>query len=156
MIEIYAHEHPKSENELSIFLAGPSPRGKEDYNWRIKALEYLNNKKFKGMVYIPLPKDNNWLENYDAQIDWELMYLNKANAIAFWIPRDLVHLPGFTTNVEFGMFLKSDKIVLGYPKNARKMRYLHYLANLNNVPVFDTLEETLDSSIFLANKKSAI
>lgn len=148
--EIYAHEHPIISNVASIFLAGPSPKGPKDFNWRIEAISYLQRKKYKGDIYIPLTRDGIWLPDYDAQIDWELTYLNKAKVIAFWIPRDLVNLPGFTTNIEFGMFLKSCKIILGYPKGASKMRYIHYVAEMNNVPVFNSLKKTLDKAIALA------
>jgi len=152
MKEIFAHENPESDSEISIFLAGPSPRGKDDYNWREKALNYMREKNFSGDAYVPLPRDGNWLADYDAQVDWELKYLNKAKIIAFWMPRDLIYLPGFTSNVEFGMFLKSGKIVLGYPVNAERMRYLHYVANINNIPVFNTMEKTLDCAMGLSSK----
>src|SRR6185369_16841030 len=103
MNEVYAHEHPQNPNLPGIFLAGPSPRGNEDYNWRPQALEILSKAGFTGNVYIPLPRDGNWLADYDAQVEWELQYLEKASVIIFWVPRDIQNLPGFTTNVEFGM-----------------------------------------------------
>ncbi len=115
----------------------------ENYNWRPEALRILSEHGFKGMVYVPLPREGDWAENYYAQVEWELDFLDKAHMIAFWIPRDLKHLPGFTTNVEFGMYLKSKKIVLGYPQGAAKMRYLDTVARVNNVPVYHSLEETL-------------
>lgn len=147
MNEVYAHEHPQNSDTPSIFLAGPSPRGNEDYNWRPEALELLRNLGFQGNVYIPLPRDGNWLSDYDAQVEWELQYLEKASVIIFWVPRDIQNLPGFTTNVEFGMFVKSGKIVLGYPKEAPKMRYLEYVAKMNDVPISNSLEETIKMAL---------
>jgi Nucleoside 2-deoxyribosyltransferase like len=151
MFEIYAHEHPTVEQSVlpSIFLAGPSPRRAEDYNWRPEALTCLQELDFDGIVYIPLPRDGKWLDNYDAQIDWELKYLGEAWVVAFWIPRDLVHLPGFTTNVEFGDLLDSGKIVLGYPLGALKMRYLHRRAEINQISISHTLKEALQAAIHL-------
>lgn len=143
---IYAHE-TWNENHPSIFLAGPSPRNAEHYNWRPEAVRLLQELHFDGAVFIPLPRDGDWLDDYDAQIIWELEYLRRAKAIAFWIPRDKENLPAFTTNVEFGMFAKSGKIVLGYPANAIKMRYLHKIADIEGVPVASTLEETLRHAV---------
>lgn len=142
---IYAHENPSIISHDSIFLAGPSPRGNNEYDWRPEALEILKNENFSGDVYVPLPRDNKFKGDfdYDSQIEWELKYLEASKVIIFWIPRDIQNLPGFTTNVEFGMFLKSGKIVLGYPSDAPKMRYLKYVAEKNNVLVSNSLKETV-------------
>ena len=107
---VFAHEHPKVKRPDSIFLAGPSPRGKEDYNWRPEALDLLTELGFSGTVYVPLPRDGEWTDNYDGQIDWELEYLDAAGARVFWIPRS-AELPGFTTNVEYGLYLKQPNMV---------------------------------------------
>lgn len=139
----YAHEHPESVPLSSIFLAGPSPRGAEHYNWRPQALRILSTMGYTGVVFVPLPRDGEWLANYDAQVDWELDYLELARAVAFWIPRNLMHLPGFTTNVEYGLYLRSGKAILGYPLDAVKVRYLHHAAKRFGVPIFNTLEETM-------------
>lgn len=150
MLEIvYAHEQWDKERP-SVFLAGPSPREERHYNWRPEAIELLQRIDFDGAVFIPLPRDGNWLDDYDAQVAWELKYLDRATAIAFWIPRDRENLPAFTTNVEFGMFVKSGKIALGYPKKAIKMRYLHALAEMEGVPIATTLEATIQHAIRIA------
>jgi len=144
---VYAHEDPQSPGASSIFLAGPSPRNADDYNWRPEALGILSILRFRGTVYVPLPRDGNWLADYEAQVDWELRFLHMSMVIAFWIPRELTTLPGFTTNVEFGMFVASGKIVLGYPAAAPKMRYLAHLARLYNVPVHNDLTVTLAQAL---------
>lgn len=152
---IYAHEHPATRPELSIFLAGPSPRGNQDYDWRPGALEHLSSVNFAGTAYVPLPRDGQYHSDYDhnAQVDWELQYLEDCDAIAFWVPRDVQKLPGFTTNVEFGLFARSGKAVLGYPPEAQKMKYLHRVAERFNVPIWPTLEQTLFSTMWLAGKR---
>ena len=149
MRRLYALEPGEDGDARSVFLAGPSPRGHGEDDWRQRACAYLEQIGFDGTVCIPLPRDGHYHENYDyaGQIDWELEYLDKAGAIAFWIPRDLKMLPGFTTNVEFGRFSRSGRAVLGYPEGAPKMRYLHHLARLDGVPVFHTMEETLDAAV---------
>lgn len=145
---LYALEHSEVK-ERSLFLAGPSPRGHGEPDWRKDAVAWLEAAGYDGTVFIPLPRDGVYRADYDhvAQIDWELEHLEKAGAIVFWIPRDLKLLPGFTTNVEFGRFSRSGRAVLGYPEIAPKMRYLHHLAVLDGVPVFHTLEETLGAAV---------
>ncbi len=153
---VYTHEHPVEKPELSIFLAGPSPRGDADYDWRTEALAHLSEINFAGTVFVPLPRDGIYLPDYDhnTQVDWELKYLEACDAIAFWIPRHIQKLPGFTTNVEFGLFARSGKIVLGYPPEAQKMKYLHRVAERFDVPILQTLGQTLYSLIRLADEKA--
>jgi nucleoside 2-deoxyribosyltransferase len=134
----------------SIFLAGPSPRETGQYNWRPKTLDILSEKGFDGSVFVPLKSDWGWLSSGNAQMDWELHCLDIATVILFWVPRDLKDLPGFTTNFEFGMFVKSGKVVLGYPSIASNMNYLRYLAGLNTVPVSHDLRQTVSSAIDLS------
>lgn len=140
---IYAMEKPPSSFKKSIFLAGPSPRDKSHPNWRVEALKILEEINYDGVVFIPLPRDGNWKHNYDDQVEWEEKYLNMSDQIVFWVPRDLESLPAFTTNVEFGMWYDSGKIVLGFPKGAPKMRYLESHARKESVPLFNSLEETI-------------
>ena len=142
---VYAHEEPVWPDNRSIFLAGPSPRGNGEYNWRNEAWIILSRLGFTGIVYLPLPRDGKYLPDYDhvAQMDWELKHLEAAGVIAFWIPRDLNTLPGFTTNVEFGRFSRSGRAILGYPEGAPKMKYLRHIAQIDGVPVYHLLEETL-------------
>jgi hypothetical protein len=126
---IYAHEQPVITDIFNrwVFLAGPSPRDDSDLNWRLRAIEIAEEYDgFENVVFfIPLPRDGDWnQETYDAQINWELKYLTLCDWVAFWIPRSKT-LPGFTTNVEFGMFIK--KAILGYPFDADKVRYLESL-----------------------------
>lgn len=153
---IYAHEHPLSKPKISIFLAGPSPRGDKDYDWRPEALVHPSQVSFIGSVYVPLPRDGIYHSDYDhnAQVDWELQYLEECDAIAFWIPRDVQKLPGFTTNVEFGLYARSGKAVLGYPPTAQKMKYLHRVAERFQVPIWHSLEDTIFSTIWLAEKRA--
>jgi hypothetical protein len=171
----YAHETPEEIHCKSMFLAGPSPRNASDYNWRTEALRLLEHMGFEGDVFVPLPRDGEWLPDYDAQAEWELSHLESASAVLFWIPRDLskgddsfwnrlwlllpwlfgfhkfyAKLPGFTTNVEYGMYVKSGKSVLGFPKGARKMRYLATVGRINDIPIFNDLDEALLCAILLA------
>ena len=136
----------------SIFLAGPTPRDSETKSWRPEALEILKALNFDGTVFIP--EDDSWAykDNYDDQVEWELQALHSASVIAFWVPRELNLMPAFTTNVEFGMLAHRQNVVLGYPKNAPKMKYLETIANLYYVPTCHSLQETMIYAVGMANK----
>lgn len=79
---------------------------------------------------------------------WERIGLTNASVIAFWIPRYLPDMPAFTTNVEFGYWLHTGKVVYGRPNDAEKIKYLDWLYKLdyNEEPV-DSLEELLNISV---------
>ncbi len=75
---------------------------------------------------------------------WERTALTEATTISFWIPRKLPELPAFTTNVEFGYWLHSKKVIYGRPDNAQKTKYLDWLYELDyNKKPFNNLEELL-------------
>lgn len=140
---IYAHE----PLEKSIFLAGPTPRSSEVPSWRPQALSILEQLGYDGTVFIPEVRDGDWEVEYDKQIHWEWEALNQCTVAAFWIPRNLESMPGFTTNVEYGLMIHSSKAVLGRPYNAPKMRYLDALAQRYNVPVYGGFYAFLEECI---------
>jgi hypothetical protein len=54
-------------------------------------------------------------------------------------------MPGFTTNVEFGLDVASGRVVLGYPPdcpNPERNRYPIYVARRHSVQVHTTLHDT--------------
>ncbi|MFA6042179.1 MAG: nucleoside 2-deoxyribosyltransferase domain-containing protein [Patescibacteria group bacterium] len=134
-------------SDKSIFLAGPTPRHEGVQTWRPKALETLERLGYDGVVFVPeyrngqLPKVD--MAAYTDRIDWETSALARAQVIAFWVPRVLETMPAFTTNIEFGEWFKSGKIVLGTPPEARKVSYMRYRAGQHLVPLAETLEDTL-------------
>lgn len=114
----------------SIFLAGPTPRSDDVQSWRREALDLLEEAGYDGVVYIPefrfgYPTKN--FNDYEGMVDWELKCLNQADVILFWVPRDMQVLPGLTTNVEFGTWLKSGKCVYGRPDKAPNTKYLDWM-----------------------------
>lgn len=127
-----------------MFLAGPSPRDKETKTWRPDFIRELFDSGFKGTIINPENKEFNEEFNYDKQVEWENNGLNTADLIVFWVPRDLDTLPGFTTNIEFGLWAKSGKCVLGYPADAEKMRYLHWLAEKNKIPIYNDIKSLIE------------
>jgi hypothetical protein len=136
----------------SIFLAGPTPRSPEVTSWRPEALKTLAWLDFKGEVYVPESEDWKPHESgYDNQVWWELEALEKATVVVFWVPRDLATMPAFTTNVEFGMLVKSGKVLLGAPEGAPKMNYLKMVASKYNVKFFDDLDDLLKEAVSKAS-----
>lgn len=131
----------------SVFLAGPTPRNAQTQSWRPAFINDLIAAGFRGTVLTPEIRVYEEGYDYDKQVEWENEGLNKADIIVFWVPRELKEMPGFTTNIEFGEWMKSGKVILGYPKEAVKMNYLHYKANKHGIPVFHTVLDTCKAVI---------
>jgi len=132
----------------SIFLAGPTYREERmdpRLTWRAPALKILEDFKYNGEVYVPEP----FADDYEKQVRWEDHHLQKAKIIIFWIPRNLDTLPGFTTNVEFGEWMKSGKVILGYPPDTPKMRYLAHKAKQYRIPIANTIESTVHNALIM-------
>lgn len=144
---VYAHEPFPAQFSQSLFLAGPSPRGTGHPDWRVEALALLAARGYDGVVFTPLPRDGVFPADYDAQVAWEQAAMERSDQLLFWVPRDLAVLPGFTTNVEWGRWEKSGQVVLGFPPEAPKMRYLAWHARRWRAPVASTLAETIDAAL---------
>ena len=136
--------------EKSIFLAGPSPRSFDVYDWKRDAINILKDIKFDGTVFLPVPKNKFYIGQdgsdwtYYNQIDWEIKAREMADSIVFWVPRNIkAGMPGFTTNVEFGEDLNSNKMTYGRPDNAEKCRYLDERVKRNKETVYPSLKDML-------------
>lgn len=145
---IYAREPLVNIQGKSLFLAGPTPRSSDITSWRNDAINLLMSKNTELTVLIPEDRNGIWDEsiNFEEQIEWEESALKKSDCILFWIPRDLTTLPGFTTNIEFGAWKESGKLVLGFPPNTPKMKYLAYYAQKLQIPTSTTLSGAIDLS----------
>jgi len=144
--EIYALESIEIEGH-SVFLAGPTPRDKNTPSWRPDMIDLLRSKGYTGDILIPEKRGDYLDYEYETNTVWEVSNLIRAEMISFWIPRSLPEMPAFTSNIEFGEFMHSGKIVLGYPKDAEKMRYLQVRAQMHGIPVVRTMEELVDHII---------
>lgn len=144
---VYALEELPKVITKSIFLAGPTPRSEDGNPWRQEAIKLLEEAEFDGVVYVPEPRNGKWHKEYDRQVEWEELCLNQADCILFWVPRDLKTMPAFTTNIEWGRWEASGKLVLGYPKEAEKMSYMNHYAEKLNIPISGSLLDTLRSAI---------
>ena len=155
MIVSYSDKDVIVQNKPSIFLAGPTPRSLDVKSWRPQALQILKELNFDGVVYVPEPEYPQENFDYNTQVMWERKGLKTATVIAFWIPRDLKTMPAFTTNVEFGYYIRDKKILYGRPENSEKNRYLDWLYEYetNLKPIY-TLQDLMKNSMVLAQKKS--
>lgn len=150
--EIYAlEENPEENHCVSIFLAGPTPRIDSIPSWRPDMIKILRDLKFDGDIFIPEKRGDYLSYEYGTHTKWEVEHLNKSTVILFWIPRELESMPAFTSNIEFGEFLHSGKIILGYPLFASKMRYLKERCMMHDIPFFHTMEDAANGAIKKAN-----
>ena len=136
------------KNKKSIFIAGPTPRDGNVKSWRTIACEKLNELGFDGVVYVPEYSTWKPKADYVDQAMWEREGLTNATVIVFWIPRQLPDMPAFTTNVEFGYWLHTNKVLYGRPDNAEKIKYLDWLYKLDyNKEPINNLEDLLKEAI---------
>ncbi|MGW0607779.1 nucleoside 2-deoxyribosyltransferase domain-containing protein [Streptomyces sp. NPDC002640] len=140
----------------SVFLAGPTPdKSAPVPSWRpdaVRALTMQWTGRQPLTVLSPESRDGERADRYETQVDWETHARATATAILFWIPRDLAVLPGFTTNVEFGLDVGSGRTVLGCPPdcpNPERNRYLIYVARRHGVPVCTTLTDAVAAALAL-------
>ena len=140
------------KNKKSIFIAGPTPRDRNVKSWRTTACEKLNELGFDGVVYVPEYSSWKPKTDYVDQAMWEREALIEATVIMFWIPISLPDMPAFTTNVEFGYWLHSGKVIYGRPDDATKIKYLDWLykEDYNKSPIND-LDELLKEAIKFAD-----
>lgn len=142
----------------SIFLAGPTPRSADVPSWRPEAISLLESYSFKGTVFVPEYENISEMSslnfNYDLQIEWEHFCLECATIILMWVPRDLERMPAFTTNVEYGMYIKSGKLLYGRPNDSVKNKYLDYCYN-KFTPSNQEVSTGLDQLVFLSVIKAS-
>jgi hypothetical protein len=148
-------DQPLDFRPPSLFLAGPTPRREGVKSWRPEAILVLKRLGFVGTVLVPERRDRAARFSYMDQVEWEFAALEAATALAFWAPRDLDALPGFTTNVEFGRYVGSGRCVYGRPDGAPHTRYLDWLYHkLTGRLPENALEATLRAAVELAERRT--
>jgi len=153
----YAREPLSFVLDPSIFLAGPTTKDhKVVPSWRDEAVKILGDLEYSSAGCVLIPESRNHEpfkeEHYEAQVGWESIALAVARVIVFWVPRNMETLPGLTTNVEWGQWHRSGKVVLGCPPEAEHVRYLKLQATQRRVPQANTLRETLIRALTLYDK----
>ncbi|MGZ2360930.1 nucleoside 2-deoxyribosyltransferase domain-containing protein [Streptomyces sp. 372A] len=139
---------------LKVFLAGPTPdKSVPAPPWRPDALELITA-QWTGTesltVLSPESRHGERAARYEDQVDWETEARAAADAVLFWIPRDMRTMPGMTSNVEFGLDVSTGRAVLGCPPdcpNPERNRYLIYVARRHGVPVCSKLADTAAAAL---------
>ena len=149
-VAVYAGEEPPEEWDASVFLAGPTPRDGATPSWRPEALALIEGAappRGRLVVFVPEPRDGAWRADYADQVAWEDRWLGVADVILFWVPREMGAMPALTTNVEFGRYESSGRVVLGSPAGAAHMGYLRAFARANGAPVVDSLRDAVAEAL---------
>jgi hypothetical protein len=132
----------------SVFLAGPTPRARNVPSWRPRALEIYKQLGYQGQLIVPEHETWTGKADYIDQVEWENTGTEGCKCFLVWVPRDLETMPAFTTNVEFGRYVASGKMVYGRPDDAPKNRYLDWLyKKFNSTPIYNNLEDLVKSSL---------
>lgn len=128
------HDMPDTKDEehcSSVFLAGPtSTRQILEYNWRCKAVAYLREAGYEGIIYVPEPRGTEVLGDFSKEyiIHWSSERLLSPGYKVFWIPRNNNDLFGTDTKFELGVFTGQalfgtvkPNIFVGWPAHAERM-----------------------------------
>ncbi|HXV26529.1 MAG TPA: nucleoside 2-deoxyribosyltransferase domain-containing protein [Candidatus Paceibacterota bacterium] len=145
---VYTPGEPRDARLPTIFLAGPTPRKERPVpSWRPAALQILADTGFNGNVIVPEPAPGDGWPEYAEQVRWEHRWLNRADVVLFWVPRDMVTMPAMTTNVEFGMFMRSGKAVVGAPRHAPHMQYWEAASHEYGIPYSWSLQGAVGAAV---------
>ncbi|GLY54854.1 nucleoside 2-deoxyribosyltransferase domain-containing protein [Lentzea sp. NBRC 102530] len=154
MISVVWAREPIPEGP-AVFLAGPSAHaGSGVESWRPAAVDELRAQSTGSLtVLTPESRGGVRADRYEDQVGWECVARARATVVLYWIPRDIITLPGYTTNVEFGFDVgRGRRVVLGVPKtcpNPERNRYLVFVAGQEGVPVRTTLPGTVEAVLEL-------
>lgn len=160
---VWARQRRPDVDVPSVFLAGPTPERGTVPSWRPGAVVELGRHwtrlaqagRTTGRrltVFTPESRHGVRATDYDHQFVWETDARAEATCVQFWIPRDMVSMPGMTTNVEFGHDCRTGRAVLGCPPDCpdpQRNRYLLRLARHYGVPTRATLPDTVAASLDL-------
>lgn len=149
VVVVHANETPPDWWDAAVFLAGPLPRTDDVASWNPEAIAHLREQWTRdGRLVVFTPELRaGVLSDYTGQIEWEHRGMHDADVVLFWVPRDLETMPAFTTNIEWGIWYGTGKVVYGAPPTAEKNEYLHYLAEAHGVPIADRLDKTVAAAL---------
>ncbi|WP_020519374.1 nucleoside 2-deoxyribosyltransferase domain-containing protein [Catelliglobosispora koreensis] len=145
VVVIHAGEQPPIDAwHASIFLAGPNPRDQGVPSWRPDAVDMLRQAwANRGTLAVFVPEGRGWKPLKYERHPWESKWLSTVDVIAFWVQRDMATMPALNTNIEFGRWEDSGRIVFGAPPESVHVGYMRERAHRNGAPVTDTLDATM-------------
>jgi len=151
----------KKGNNVYVFLGGPIQGAP---NWQPNICNDLSG--YKNLVVTnPRRKSLDKSKfNFDEQVKWETEYLNEADILIFWIPKEEEKIEGRmygqTTRFEIGEWISkcNKKIIIGIDEEFPMKKYIkNRLEKDYNVKVLNTYKEVLNEVKnkidFLSNSK---
>ena len=161
---IYPPENYDSGKKI-IFLAGPI-QGSRD--WQKDAIDIISKSKVDVDIANPRREYLNDEFVYEAQVDWETKFLNKAGengVILFWLAKEEKHYcerpHAQTTRFELAEWkvkhqLLGRNIVLGIEEGFTNKRYItrRFTQDCPSIKICNTLEETCEEAISLIKNKN--
>jgi Nucleoside 2-deoxyribosyltransferase like len=154
---VHAYERPRDPAAPRLFLAGPTPRSGDVPSWRPEAVDTIARTWVSGPLTVLNPEPRGaFSDDYTDQYEWEFEHLEAADVIMFWVARRMDGMPALTTNIEWGHYCKSGRVVMGAPPWGERTRYMQHQARRYGVPVTSTLEDTVRASYaLLAQRRTA-
>lgn len=166
---LYYNNDPPTKRVHGVFLAGPTS-SEEHTAWRVRAIELLRQKGYKGYVMVPEFQSGGFEKNRlsmddkkpsttegsdrasERITDWETAGLENCSQALFWMPFSLGEkgdpnsLPGFATRGEVQrlMLLRPKNTILGMPEKAFRGGLVRYWASKYGLKIHKTLEEVVD------------
>lgn len=146
MTAVYAGEHVRKRDlRASIYIEGRSEE------WVRAALEFLEAKRFLGVVYLPRTREGEWADDDEVLYDQKTELLAQARVIAFWISEaDFAEPASSITMLHFGAFARSRGAVLGIPNGWKYAHVFERRSSVRSVPVFFSMQEVLGEALKLA------
>lgn len=153
-MEIKAPNIITPNGKQSVFLAGTIEMGKSD-DHQSKTCKSLENKLGHEHINVLNPRREFWKEgwkqsfddaNFYQQVNWELDAMEKADIIFVNILPDS---KSPITLFEFGLYAKSNKLIMCCPKEFYRSGNVHIVCHRYHVPLFEKYENAVD---YLINK----
>lgn len=139
------------KGEKSIYLVGPTSGDKNIPSWRLEACKYLEEIGFDGVVYVPEISTKE-KEKGKNQERWERHAILESSIICFWIPKEIENDLYTDTDLDFGYWFSTNKVIYGTNAQTKTTRYLDWLYRLDyKKDPENNLEDLLNKSVMLAN-----
>ena len=132
-----------------VFLAGPIQGAS---NWQSQVIKIFSDYNDVISVTIANPRRDKLDKtefNYDAQVNWESKYLDKADIIMFWLPKPAEIIEGRsyaqTSRFELGEWFgkNPDRLVVGIEEGFDGERYIRKKLNDINITVYSSFKDTI-------------